>query len=94
MYLNQHHSNLLLKKCKEEVIRVLGAESDEDKEDSSKSNKLLLKIKGTHRTSANKDNSIPVTLQEMDKKTLIELSKTLELEVEIKNTTNLLKLEQ
>ena len=75
----------IIEKCKEEVIKVLGPESDEDKEDSS--NSTTTKIKPTTASSANKDNSIPVILQEMDKKTLIELSKTLELEVEIKNTT-------
>lgn len=76
----------IIEKCKEEVIRVLGPESDEDKEDSSNST-TTTKIKPTTASSANKDNSIPVILQEMDKRTLIELSKTLELEVEIKNTT-------
>lgn len=76
----------IIEKCKEEVIRVLGPESDEDKEDSSNST-TTAKIKPTTASSANKDNSIPVILQEMDKKTLIELSKTLKLEVEIKNTT-------
>lgn len=75
----------IIEKCKEEVIKVLGPESDEDKEDSS--NSTTTKIKPTTASSANKDNSIPVILQEMDKKTLIELSKTLELEVDIKNTT-------
>lgn len=76
----------IIEKCKEEVIRVLGPESDEDKENSSSS---TTKVKSSTSTSssATKDSSIPVILQEMDKKTLIELSKTLELEVDIKNTT-------
>lgn len=76
----------IIEKCKEEVIRVLGPESDEDKENSSSS---TTKVKSSTSTSssATKDSSIPVILQEMDKKTLIKLSKTLELEVDIKNTT-------
>lgn len=76
----------IIEKCKEEVIRVLGPESDEDKENSSSS---TTKVKSSTSTSSSaaKDSSIPVILQEMDKKTLIELSKTLELEVDIKNTT-------
>lgn len=76
----------IIEKCREEVIRILGPESDENKDDSANS---ASKVKSSPSTSssANKDNSIPVILQEMDKKTLIELSKTLELEVDIKNTT-------
>ena len=48
----------IIEKCKEEVIRVLGPESDEDKEDSSNST-TTAKIKPTTASSANKDNSIP-----------------------------------
>lgn len=74
----------VIEKCKEEVEKVLGPveNKDGDKPSTTTSSKPT-----PSSSNSGSSDEIPVLLQEMDKKTLINVAETLELELDIKNTT-------